>query len=259
MWLKSLAGFVIDRIVKMRRPGCHVLHMLARRIVRAYQNNDVEMHSNGEHWLQSRLGIRDSVVAMDVGANQGEWVRGLLGRIPDAEVFCYEPVPSTFERLKSLIDERRANLNNFALSSSEGTLPINVIPDNSYLASAHEVSFYDPGLDANTAEVSARTGDQEIDRLELRHVDVLKVDTEGHDLDVLRGFQGALQAGRIDIIQFEYNILTLSAGRTLRDFFKLLSDRYLVCRLLPGGLRPAGITIASRTFGSRTGSRCGAA
>ena len=56
----------------------------------------------------------------------------------------------------------------------------------------------------------------------------------------LSGFSGALAENRIDFIQFEYNSATLAAGRSLRDFFDLLTPNYVLCRLLPQGLEACG-------------------
>lgn len=241
MQLRPLLRLAIDGAIKNRRPGSYSVYELARRIVQAYENNDVDMRSNGEHWVQSRvLAGPGTIVAFDVGANQGEWAKGLLERVPDCHVYCFEPVPTTFAKLQENVRDSRVQFFNMALSSAEGTLAINSVIDNSYISSVHDVSLYHPDARIEKKEVPASTGDRQIADLGLSHVDILKVDAEGHDLDVLIGFKAALDAELIDIIQFEYNVFTLAAKHSLRDFFDVLGKNYLVCRLLPTGLEACG-------------------
>ncbi len=241
MQLKNILRYAIDKRIKSRAAGAYPIYAFARRIVQAYENsNDVEMHSNGEHWLQARLGAMGSVVAFDVGANQGEWTQGLLRQVPNCRVYCFEPVPTTFAKLQENVHDARAQLFHLALSSAEGTIAMNSAPNSPDVSSVHDVSLFQSGARTEKIEVPASTGDRQMADLGVNHLGLLKIDAEGHDLDVLRGFEAGLDADRIDVIQFEYNIFTLSARRTLRKFFDLLGARYLVCRLLPAGLEACG-------------------
>jgi hypothetical protein len=72
-----------------------------------------------------------------------------------------------------------------------------------------------------------------IDRLSF-----MKVDTEGHEIAVLRGASAALRDQRIGMLQFEYGGTYADAGTTLRQAYELLQDNYLVCHLFPQGWVP---------------------
>jgi hypothetical protein len=48
-------------------------------------------------------------------------------------------------------------------------------------------------------------------------IDLLKLDTEGAEHLVLRGFDGALARGRIAAVQFEYGRVNAVTGFLLRD------------------------------------------
>jgi hypothetical protein len=66
---------------------------------------------------------------------------------------------------------------------------------------------------------------------------LVKIDTEGHDLTILRG-AGALLAGhRIAVAQFEYNHRWVFARAFLRDAFELLAGHgYQIGKLTPKGV-----------------------
>jgi FkbM family methyltransferase len=67
------------------------------------------------------------------------------------------------------------------------------------------------------------------------HVDLLKIDTEGHELSVLTGSKRFIEEGRIEAIQFEFNEMNSSSRTFFKDFFELL-PHYDFYRLLPRGM-----------------------
>lgn len=75
------------------------------------------------------------------------------------------------------------------------------------------------------------------DQCLLDDIALVKIDTEGHDLAVLRGAVPLLSAGRIAAIQFEYNHRWVFARAFLRDAFELLqSAGYRLGKLTPLGV-----------------------
>lgn len=66
------------------------------------------------------------------------------------------------------------------------------------------------------------------------HIHIVKCDTEGNDLAVMRGAAGLLAAGRIDVLQFEYNQRWINARAFLKDVFELVEALpYRVGRVMP--------------------------
>jgi FkbM family methyltransferase len=87
-------------------------------------------------------------------------------------------------------------------------------------------------------EVKAVTIDDLLGDLGLDNVDFLKVDTEGHDFDVVLGAARQLSQRRLGVIQFEYGADYVRAGRTLTCFRRMLAGYgYKVFLLGPRGLR----------------------
>jgi hypothetical protein len=68
------------------------------------------------------------------------------------------------------------------------------------------------------------------------HIDLLKLDLEGGELDALRGARALLDNERIDLIQFEFGQPSLGARTYFVDLFDTLAKRYEIFRVLPNGL-----------------------
>ena len=69
------------------------------------------------------------------------------------------------------------------------------------------------------------------------HVNLVKSDTEGHDLSVLRGARELLAAGRVDLLQFEYNHTWVFSRAFLKDVFELVEGLpYRVARIRPNSI-----------------------
>jgi FkbM family methyltransferase len=85
-------------------------------------------------------------------------------------------------------------------------------------------------IDTDSYDVQVLTIDGLLARYKLPRVTLLKIDTEGNELRVLSGAAHALGAGKIDIIQFEFNEMNVTSGVFFNDFVKALPHHVL----LPG-------------------------
>lgn len=56
----------------------------------------------------------------------------------------------------------------------------------------------------------------------MQQIDLLKLDVEGHELDVLKGAKHMLAQGQIKRIHFEYGGTYIDARILLKNFFDLL-------------------------------------
>ena len=138
-----------------------------------------------------RLAVR---TVFDVGANVGQSAREYLAAWPDAVIHSFEPLPSTFERLRDeLRGEPRVTPVAVGLSDREGT--------------AH----MDPGASSDAARVTDGPGEKAaMTTLDaycrgagVERIDFLKIDTEGHDLKVLEGGGEMLARDAVALFQVE--------------------------------------------------------
>ena len=75
------------------------------------------------------------------------------------------------------------------------------------------------------------------EREKFRHIDFIKIDTEGNEFAVLQGASNLLKQGDIECIQFEMNEMNVVSRIFFNDFRKTLNN-YQLYRLLPRGLMP---------------------
>ena len=138
-------------------------------------------------------------VVLDVGAHLGHATDQYLQHFPNARVWSFEPTPATCDRLRArFASEPRVEVRQEALGSSRSIAPL-VAAGTSVMNRI--VDHEDP--DGRYERVSVRTGDDFLAEAGLPEVDFLKIDTEGHDLQVLIGFTAALRRKAIRFLQVE--------------------------------------------------------
>ncbi len=95
-------------------------------------------------------------------------------------------------------------------------------------------------FDSNTVshKVETTTIDAYMANAGIDAIDFLKIDTEGFDINVLRGATGALRRGAIKAIQFEFIPADIAMRVTMRDFFEVLHGYKLFRLCLNGELMP---------------------
>jgi FkbM family methyltransferase len=140
-------------------------------------------------------------VIFDVGANVGKSAQAFAQAFPGAAIYAFEPVSSVYAALaENLAHEPRVRTFNAALGRGPGrafatrrsTSVSNRIVDAPTMFERHK-----------TESVAMTSGDAFSAEHGIDRIGFLKIDAEGHDLEVLVGFQKMLAAARIDILEAE--------------------------------------------------------
>jgi FkbM family methyltransferase len=188
----------------------------------------------------------DELILLDVGANIGKYTSSLITSFPKANIFTFEPNLKSYNVLK---DKIRTNGNNkvhlcpIGLSSEKCDLQMTTYADDtkSSHTSLHSKIFTDFHKSKNNISFLAKftTLDLFCSENKINHIDLLKIDTEGHEMEVLKGAQKLLLDGKIKIIQFEFGECNVYTRVFLKDFYDLLIG-FKFYRLLPNDILPLG-------------------
>lgn len=232
-----------------RAPLSDMLYRFSRRYIMAWSNIENDLGANGEGWVLRTILARQTKapVIFDVGANIGDWSAMVVPHLPQARLLAFEPVPPVREKLKKSLEGTSAEVLSYALSNEAGSVTINYTPDNPHLSSLVSMDG-DSAIAVNSVEVERRTGDDLCRELGIDRIRFLKVDTEGHDLGVLQGFARMITEGRIDVIQFEYNYMSIYSRTFLKDFYDMLAPGMAIGRLLPNRVEFAEYDFAADNF-----------
>jgi FkbM family methyltransferase len=155
-------------------------------------------------------------VFFDVGANVGQTSIAALETFSKAKVFAFEPHEATFAALTSAVRNSRFQALHLALSDRSGEAEFfdygPLATSNSLVGDAQYATR--TKHDVTVRKVACDTLDNICSSLKVESIDVLKVDTEGHDLAVLQGAERMLSQKRIRFVYVEFNTLGPKPGTT---------------------------------------------
>jgi FkbM family methyltransferase len=189
--------------------------------------------------IANKISITDSIV-LDVGANKGDYSALLAASLgKSSEIHCFEPSINHKASLCALQYQYKGNIlyHPFGLSSNEGSKQLYKDREGSGLASFYDRDIAHHGLSLDQNEVVITTTlDHWLKSSGISRITFLKVDVEGHELEVFRGGAHVLSSGLVDALQFEFGGCNIDSKTYFRDFFSLLHTTYgfKLFRLAPG-------------------------
>jgi len=229
--MKRVKGYLPPKL-----PHNAFVYRICKRYVDRYNgDNDDNIHRNGELRLMQKV-LPQSAIVFDVGANIGDWAALALCINPNLEIHCFEPSAITFQRLQ----ERGRGIicNNFGLSSAPGETTLWIFADSLGINSLYKRRGLEDGWglpEQQTQEtVQLDTLDAYCQRAGVQMIDFMKVDVEGHELEILKGAVGMLANEKIKRIQFEYGGCNIDSRVLLKDLFDFLTSYgYTLYKIFP--------------------------
>lgn len=174
---------------------------LRRSVRRLFQHGPC--HDTGRCWpedLKRVLGDEIRHPLLDVGAHRGETVRNIRRFIDSTPVLAFEPVAASFAELaRTAARYRGIECHQLALSDCAGTAVMQVPGENTML-SALDRRAINGGHSSHTEVVRTVRLDEFVGERNIEAISALKIDTEGHELHVLRGAGLLLSEGAIQAI-----------------------------------------------------------
>jgi FkbM family methyltransferase len=162
----------------------------------------------------------DIKIVIDVGANDGQFIRTSLALMPQAKILAFEPNPDSVQKLENGDwDTSNVKILPFALGDVSGNLPLNIScfsPASSLLKTSQSLATEFPeALTETIVIVKIERLDSVIEKLKLDtdlstihcHHMLLKIDVQGFELEVLKGATKLFD--RIAVIICEVNLAQL--------------------------------------------------
>jgi FkbM family methyltransferase len=199
-------------------------------------------YSSGEEYvintLLNKIQQKNPSVIFDVGANIGDYAKMLRVKFPDAQIHCFEPGPEAFERLTANTAELNIKLHNLAVGSESGTLTLvkSSNDDDGAMLTVYKEAISNVFTFAGDPNESIVCNmvclDDFCNSNNVQVIDFLKIDVEGHELEVLKGAARMISENKIGIIQFEFNEFNIFSKTFFYDYYKILRQ-YKFYRIMP--------------------------
>jgi FkbM family methyltransferase len=135
-----------------------------------------------------------SKVSVDVGASLGTYTMHLL--CYSKACIAFEVRPRQAEALRTLFDGSPVSVEAVGLSSRDGEAELRITVDDLGRSTLHTANALDAVGAIETIRVPIRT----LDSYRLTNVGFMKIDVEGHELDVLRGAEETLRRSRPNLL-----------------------------------------------------------
>ncbi len=189
---KSVKKFDLEYVVPIRRGNLFIVCKLSDWIPwNIFIHGCYITESGYETFMLEKVSGAD--VTMDVGANIG-YYSVQFSRLTDGKVYSFEPMSYQYSVLKK----------NLELNGIENVIPVKRIVSNT----SGKKRIYYSGPDNTGAsslvkksgeyeDVQAITIDDYCDEQKIAQVDLMKIDVEGHEMDVLMGMSGCLRQQRV--------------------------------------------------------------
>jgi len=152
-----------------------------------------------DHKLIMEYTMKPGMTVLDIGANIGYYAmmeRGLVG--PDGRIIAVEPSPQNVELLRRNIELNGAeNISVFECAVSDASSKRTF-----FLSEKSNLNTFHPGTATGTMtgmtpiEVETLSVEDLLSRAGVDKVDYVRMDVEGHEVEVINGLLGSIEAGR---------------------------------------------------------------
>lgn len=227
MLSKLVLQRVIEKIARAQNAFSKKVNTACEIYTLAHRGFTYDFHLNGELSLIKKIGAyygENQITAFDVGANVGEYTQHLTEHFNHYSIHTFEVILETFDTLVQSVKAPNITHNNFGLSFERASSQIRFYGKNQTFNSLILNNSFRANKKFELKEIQLETGDNYCDENNIDIIDFMKIDVEGAEMFVLKGFEKMLQKQKIKIIQFEYGYANGDAHTLMSDFFKYLES-----------------------------------
>lgn len=190
----------------------------------------------GREYPVLRLPDGPPAVIVDIGANVGATAVYFRAAYPAARIYCYEPSPENFVWL-SANTRALAGVEAYPYGLLDRDTECELYSGESQCAQ-HSI-IPNAGTSSRSEKVRLRNAADEMQERGISEISLLKIDTEGCELPILRSMLPVVR--RIDSIAIEYH-----SEEDRRAIDALLAERFLLLHAASEGLHQGRMTYLSR-------------
>lgn len=203
-----------------------------------YSNTETDTLNTSRENLVIKNLINNGDIVFDIGANVGDWTNQVLLSHKNICLFSFEPLNFLVESMKKRFKDKNVKIYESAVYSEEKTINFNYYKKWPQSSSIYSQNWLTPWLEEpKKIAVKAIYLDKFCADNKISHINFLKIDVEGSELDVLKGTSDLLKKHAIDFIQIAYNRAYFGAQISLRQIYDLLTSfKYSIFKAYTDGL-----------------------
>ncbi len=163
----------------------------------------------------------------DVGSHKGEYLDVVLTALDGTsfEVHCFEPSKRIFGSLAARVGEnRRVVLNNFGLGKQKSRAELFYGSQEAGGTLTKRRLEHVGMSEWRSEEVELDTLDHYCNNLNINYIHLLKIDIEGHEMDLLAGAEEMFSRGAVWMTTFEFGGCNIDTRTFFRDFYYFFSS-----------------------------------
>ncbi len=200
-----------------------------------------DTRTSGEISILKRIKNKENDVCIfDVGSNKGQYLESVLLELgkKNMSIHCFEPSISAFSILSKKYNKlNKVTLNNFGLGETKENRVLYYDTEASGLASLTKRRLDHIDIQLSKSEnVCIDTADNYCKLNKISYINLLKIDVEGHELEVLNGTVEMLEERKIEIITFEFGGCNIDTRTYFQDFYYFFKKYGMnIYRITPTG------------------------
>ena len=179
----------------------------------------------------------DIKIILDVGAHKGEFLQSIKKIINFEKIYSFEPQKKIYRKLNIFSIENKIFCFNFALGNNNEirNLKINKKTSTSTFSDINNLSlwykiksfilkFSTKSSFIDEEKVNVIKLDDFCDDYKISNIDLLKIDTEGHEKQVLEGALNLIKEKKIKYILLEFHLSNMYSNYSVNDLENFLDN-----------------------------------
>lgn len=171
---------------------------------------------------------RQPEVILDCGANIGFVTHQLKNCFPNATIHAFEPNPTVYAKLSDHYkDSDKIKCHNMGIADKNGELIFNVNANSGTSSFLNPTSYHTSNMASkriNPIKVPVCAISDLMQKENIRHIDILKLDIEGYEIKALQGINNLLE--EVSLVFTEVNLIPTYEGQPLiEDIIIYLRER----------------------------------